>query len=188
LPLLTANEAPIPADAVKVVPQGGWKRAGQRDFNAPLQKAELGNTRQVHRAGEVWLAGQPAADDIEIICEQGVCTVVTMRKPDELDWDEQQVVTSEGLKFQALPIEKARDFTDEVFDRGRQLLKAARQGNGVLLHCASANRVGALWLVHRVLDGRMAVAEARKEAARVGLRNQAYEAKALDYLRRKGKR
>ena len=31
LKLLTAADGPIPEHAVKVVPQGGWKRAGQRD-------------------------------------------------------------------------------------------------------------------------------------------------------------
>jgi hypothetical protein len=36
LKLLTAADAPIPEDAEKVVPQGGWKRAGQRDANAKL--------------------------------------------------------------------------------------------------------------------------------------------------------
>ncbi len=186
--ILTADDVQIPADAVKVVPQGGWKRAGQRDFNAKLVDAELGDTINVHRCGDVWLAGQPPKSEFAKLKQQGVQTVITIRTPGELTWDEQQIVESAGLKYVALPFLAADELSDEIFDRSRELLRTAKPGEGILLHCGSASRVGAVWLVHRVLDGRMAIPEARKEAARVGLRSPAFEEKALDYLRRKGRK
>lgn len=45
-----------------------------------------------------------------------------------------------------------------------------------------AKRVGALWLAHRVKQGRMAVPQARAEAAQVGLRTEQLEEKSLEYL------
>jgi hypothetical protein len=79
------------------------------------------------------LAGQPTAREIEQLAERRVSTVITLRMPDELEWDEGEVVQSAGIEFLALPLRSARDLT-------------------------------------------------------VGLRNEAYEMKTLDYLRRNGKR
>lgn len=185
LPILSAQDTPVPADAVKVVPQGGPKRAGERDKNAKLTKSDLGSTKPVHRAGDVFLAGQPLPSDFEQLAKDGFETVVTLRTPGEINWDEKKAVESAGMKFVEFPFRAPEDLTDEVFDQCRLILC---NDKGVCLHCASANRVGAIWLVHRVLDGRMAIEQARREAATVGLRSEAYEQKALDYLKRKGRK
>ena len=55
----------------------------------------------------------------------------------------------------------------------------------VMLHCASANRVGALWLAHRVLNDKIDLETARKEAKTVGLRTPAYEECVLSYIKKK---
>lgn len=188
LPLVTATDSPVPPDAIKVVPQGGPKRAGQRDKNAKLKKGNLGRTNPVHRAGEVFLTGQPSRSDFEFLAKEGFKTVISLRTAGEISWDEKQVVESTGMSFVAIPFRDPKDLTDEVFDKSREILRSAGPNQGVCLHCASSNRVGAIWLVHRVLDGRMAIEQAREEAARVGLRNEGYEKKALDYLERKGRR
>ncbi len=130
------------------------------------------------------LSGQPQPDDFQNLAKDGFETVITLRTPGEISWDEKEVVESAGMKFVALPFRDPNDLTDDVFEKCREIL---RDDKGVCLHCASSNRVGAIWLVHRVMDGRMAVKQARTEAAKVGLRSEAYEQKALDYLRRKGK-
>lgn len=76
--------------------------------------------------------------------------------------------------------------TDKVFDETRKLLndKAKRP---LILHCASANRVGAVWLAHRVLDGGLKYEEALSELKTVGLKLPAFEQKAKDYIERKKK-
>jgi protein tyrosine phosphatase (PTP) superfamily phosphohydrolase (DUF442 family) len=188
LPLIGERDAPIPEDAVKVVPQGGWKRAGERDKNARLVPANLGRVKHLHRAGNVLLSGQPTPEELELMAADGIATVVTLRTAGEIDWDEREIVESAGMRYVELPFRDPADLTDNVFDECRELLCGVTNSNGVCLHCASANRVGAVWLVHRVLDGRMAIAQARDEAAKVGLRSEVYEEKALDYLKRKGRR
>jgi hypothetical protein len=52
------------------------------------------------------------------------------------------------------------------------------------LHCGSSNRVGAVWLPWRVLDGGVEVEKAVAEAKPIGLKKAEYEEKALDYIKR----
>ncbi len=188
LPQLTATDAPVPSGAVKVVPQGGPKRAGQRDKNAKLEKSSLGTVARVHRVGHVLLSGQPSQDDLRQLAREGFKTVITLRTPPENIWDEKPVVESAGMRFVELPVGSPEDLTDALFDTAREYLRAAAPGNGVCMHCASANRVGAVWLVHRVLDGKMTLKQARAEAAQVGLKSAVLEKKSLDYIARKQRR
>ena len=53
----------------------------------------------------------------------------------------------------------------------------------MILHCSSANRVGAVWLAHRVLDGGLKYNEALSEAKTVGLKLPAYEERVKEYSR-----
>jgi protein tyrosine phosphatase (PTP) superfamily phosphohydrolase (DUF442 family) len=69
-----------------------------------------------------------------------------------------------------------------VFVEARKQLKAAERP--ILLHCGSANRVGAVWLPYRVLDAGLAWDAALAEAKTIGLRTPALEAKAMDYVQR----
>ena len=70
--------------------------------------------------------------------------------------------------------------TAEVIDRTRELLRTAERP--ILLHCKSANRVGAAWLAYRVLDDGATVEESAAEAATVGLRTPAYGERVERYI------
>ena len=59
----------------------------------------------------------------------------------------------------------------DVFNHYRELLNEVERP--VLLHCASANRVGTVWLPWRVIDQGIEFDEALAEAKAVGLRNPA---------------
>ena len=50
------------------------------------------------------------------------------------------------------------------------------------VHCGSANRVGAVWLVKRVLQDGWPVAKATEEAKLIGLRSEPLEKFALSYI------
>jgi len=150
-----------------------------------LKQAKIGATKNVHVLGNFYLAGQPTESDIEAIKDLGIKRVITLRTDGEIAWDEKQLVEAAGLEFDAVPFREPDTLTDEVFDRVCTLL---RDGEGkTLLHCGSANRVGAVWMVHRVLVDKVPLDEARKEAAEVGLRTAEYEQKAIDYIKRKQK-
>ena len=50
------------------------------------------------------------------------------------------------------------------------------------MHCASANRTGAVWLAHRIVDGGLEFEAALAEARQVGLRTPAYEDRVREYV------
>ncbi len=147
--------------------------------------AKLGNTRNVHACGKLFLAGQPSPDDIAVLKEKGIQRVITLRTDGEVDWDEAGKVKQAGIEFVKIPFGRPDSLTDQVFDKVRKALKDHQKPT--LLHCGSANRVGAVWLTYRVLDEGVPVDQAIKEAKRVGLRSSAYLQKALDYIRRHSK-
>ena len=73
---------------------------------------------------------------------------------------------------------------DARFDDVREALGAS-DNQKVLLHCASANRVGGVWLPYRVIDQGVDFEQALQEAKQVGLRSAWIRDKAIAYINRK---
>ncbi len=147
-----------------------------------LKPIELPKTYNAHSAGDVVLAGQPSQEALAELSKRNVRTVISLRDEQEETWDEESHCESLGMKFLRFPINNPDDVSAVLIDQIRLLLEAARPEAGVLLHCASANRVGAVWLAHRVKDGGLTVDQARQEAAKVGLKTKVLEKKAIEYL------
>ncbi|MEO1529294.1 MAG: hypothetical protein AAFX06_28065 [Planctomycetota bacterium] len=147
-----------------------------------LKSAKLTDTRNVHVAGSIYLAGQPSKAALKELKERGVTTIVSLRHPDEERWDQKQACEELGLKFHRYQISSPNDINKKLVDAVRKHLVAAKKGSGVLLHCASANRVGAVWLAHRVKDAGLTVPEAMAEAKEVGLVAKVLEEQAIKYL------
>ena len=148
-----------------------------------LKSAKLGSTRNVHSFGRMLLCGQPSAEDFEAAKKRGIKVVVTLRKKDEVDWDEDATVKDLGLEFHRFGFQRPDALTDKVFDQCRKLLANSKK-RPVMLHCASANRVGAIWAAHRVLDDGLSIEDALAEAKTVGLRTPGFVTKVRDYVRR----
>ncbi|MBI4582821.1 MAG: hypothetical protein HY717_02135 [Planctomycetes bacterium] len=148
-----------------------------------LESYSLGATPNVHVYNGVLLAGQPGKDDLKLAKEIGVKTVVSLRDKSELNWDEESEVKGLGLDYQNVAIKGPEALNDGIFDQIRGLLKDSSK-RPLLLHCASAGRVGTMWLAHRVLDDGVQYETALQEAKAVGLAKPEFEAKAKDYIDR----
>jgi uncharacterized protein (TIGR01244 family) len=149
-----------------------------------LEACKLGEIQKISRLEKIFLAGQPSAADLELAKKQeGIKTVINLRMPDELDWDEAGRLKDLGITYHHLPFRTPDSLKDEIFTKSRKVL-SDKKSHPVLLHCASANRVGAVWLVHRVLDDKVSYEKALEEAKKVGLKSADYEAKARDYIAR----
>ena len=59
---------------------------------------------------------------------------------------------------------------------------ADKANQPVFVHCASANRVGAVWLAKRVLQDNYSIEKATQEAHAIGLSNPGLEKFALQYI------
>ena len=146
-----------------------------------LQKEELGSIRPVHMLGNIYLAGQPQPEDLPLLQRAGIKTVITLRKLDELSWDEAAAVEAQQMKYVEVPFRSPEELTPKVFDELRKVLNSKSRGP-TLLHCGSANRVGAIWYAYRILDGKLSPEAALKEAKTVGLRTPAYLEQAQAYV------
>lgn len=156
-------------------------KVSKRRYVEPVVEDELGNTRNVSRVGNLYLTGQPEKADIEVLKAAGIKHVITLRKPGEIDWDEKAAVEAAGMNFYSLDFRQPDELTNEVFDEIRKLLKETSKDK-VLLHCGSANRVGAVWSTFRAIDQGVDPAKAIEEAKRVGLKNEDYENRVDEYI------
>jgi protein tyrosine phosphatase (PTP) superfamily phosphohydrolase (DUF442 family) len=111
----------------------------------------------------------------------GVKTVVSLRHKSEVsDYNEEDVVRQAGMNFVQIPFGSAKELSDDVIQNVREELREAPRP--LLLHCASANRVGAMWIPYRVLDQGIGYHQALIEAKQIGLRSAAYQERVEDYL------
>ncbi|MBS0215945.1 MAG: hypothetical protein JSR63_05400 [Proteobacteria bacterium] len=92
----------------------------------------------------LYTAGQPDAGDWKAIHARGVQVVINLRPPGELkNRDESAEVRGAEMRYLEIPVAGA----DGINDSNARALHAAlapTHGNGVLVHCSSGNRAGAL--------------------------------------------
>lgn len=89
--------------------------------------------------------GQPSVEQFEQAARDGYRTVVNLRAPGEKGaWDEASKAEQLGLRYVAIPIAGADGLTAE---NARKLAKIVDdpQALPAMVHCASGNRVGALF-------------------------------------------
>ena len=128
----------------------------------------------------VLTAGQPREEHLRDLAENGYRAVVDLRAPDEpRGYDEAAAAREAGLEYLNLPV--AGPTEDEMFDRFRQVMRDPGK-RPVLVHCGSANRVGALLIAYLVLDEGQDPQEALKTAVNVGLRSRELADAALAYV------
>ncbi|WP_454832720.1 fused DSP-PTPase phosphatase/NAD kinase-like protein [Pseudoxanthomonas wuyuanensis] len=107
-------------------------------FCALLGAAELRQPRPGLITG-----GPPTPEQLDQLVADGVHTVIDLRPAGEGDAARQEAqINARGLRFHRLPIAGADDLTAANAATLKRLLDES--GDGVLLHCASGNRVGAL--------------------------------------------
>lgn len=128
-------------------------------------------------------AGQPDAAAWSALARSGFKSVVDLREPGEpRGHDEEAEIARAGLRYLALPVSH-ESLGDRQFDVLRDFLRDPLN-RPVLVHCQSANRVGALLMPYLVLDEHLPVEEAHRRAVDVGMRSPDYAALALDYVNR----
>jgi uncharacterized protein (TIGR01244 family) len=98
---------------------------------------------------------------------------------------EQAAATQAGIKYIHLPF-NAQSPDPKVVDAFLSSV-ADRANQPVFVHCGSANRVGAMWLIKRVLQDGWAIDKATAEAEMIGLTSAPLKQFALDYLKAHGK-
>jgi uncharacterized protein (TIGR01244 family) len=114
--------------------------------------------------------GKPSAEALERLKAQGFKTVVDLRTEAEGTTTEKETVETQGLRYLSVPISPASFGAADV-EAVAKVLKD-KDAAPVLLHCSSANRVGAVWMVMQVQEGR-SLEEAEAAGKEIGLSSQA---------------
>lgn len=96
-------------------------------------------------AKDRYSSGQPSPEQLAQLADDGVRTVINLRAPNEPgQYDERAAAERLGLHYVAIPVAGVQDLTRETVQRFSDELAHAEGRGPVLIHCASANRVGAL--------------------------------------------
>jgi len=128
-------------------------------------------------------AGQPTNEELTALRDDGIVAVLNLRRPSEHDAAAEQAGVEElGMKYFNIPVDGAnpQDAQAEEF----LALTDDPENRPMFIHCGSANRVGALWVIRRVLRDGWDLETAQTEAEEIGLRSPALRTFALSYIER----
>lgn len=119
---------------------------------------------------EFCTAGQPRPEHFAQLKDTGVKAVLNLRTPGEHRADEEQAeVERLGMKYINIPV-VYREPTHAQVD---EFLKITDDpaNRPMLIHCTAAIRVGAFWMIRRIVRDGMSYDDALAEARKVGLVN-----------------
>ena len=128
-------------------------------------------------------AGQPSPAQLAAAARAGVRTVIDLRAaPEPRGFDEAAAVEAAGMEYVLLPVTPAT-LDDATFTRFLGVVRDKGK-RPLLVHCATANRVGGLLLPYFLIDEKMPEAAALQLAQEIGLRSAEYARMGIDYARR----
>jgi uncharacterized protein (TIGR01244 family) len=112
---------------------------------------------------------QPRLEHLEMLKAEGVKSIINLRQSTEhRAADEEEKAKALGLRYFNIPVVFANPTEDQV----DQFLKITddQDNRPAFVHCAAGIRVGAFWMIRRVLRDGWTIQEAEKEAEKIGLR------------------
>ena len=130
------------------------------------QEDSIKNFLRVNK--EFCTGGQPSLQHLEKLKADGVKAIINLRQPTEYAAAEEEAKAKAlGLRYFNIPVSP----TDPKDEQASQFLKVTDdpENRPAFIHCRSAARVAAFWMIRRVLRDGWKIADAEKEAAKVGL-------------------
>jgi uncharacterized protein (TIGR01244 family) len=131
---------------------------------------------------EIATAGQPKDGAFAKLAANGFRSVLNLRTEAEgVDLKhEQELVEKSAMKYFHVPVVGSAPTTESV-EAFIQVVKD-KANHPMLIHCASANRVGAMWMIYRVLEQGWSEDKALQEATQIGLSSAALKKFAQNYI------
>jgi uncharacterized protein (TIGR01244 family) len=115
----------------------------------------------------VMAAGQPTGEQLQLLAEDGYHTIIDLRPADEPHgFDEPAAAKENGLAYVNIPVTPAT-LDQATIDRFLDAMRAAKKP--VIVHCSTANRVGALFYAWLTLERNESPGEALEKARAIGL-------------------
>lgn len=150
---------------------------------AELQQQEVPPIREFLRVNKDFCTGaQPRLEHLQKLKDEGVKAIINLRVPTEhRAAEEEEMAKKLGLRYYNIPVV----FADPKEEQVTEFLKITddKENRPAFVHCAGAIRVGAFWMIRRVLRDGWTIEDAETEAKKIGLReNQHLNEFARKYI------
>ena len=137
----------------------------------------VGSTRQdlppirnfIQINSEFCTGAQPRLEHLEKLKQDGVKAIINLRPANEHRAAEEEAKAKElGLRYYNIPVV----FGDPKEEQATEFLRITDdlENRPAFIHCAAGIRVGALWMIRRVLRDGWSIEKAEQEAEKIGLR------------------
>lgn len=156
-------------------------------FSFQLQKPSIDGVRNYTKVdATIGCAGATDPKAIASLAGYGYKAILNLREATEegaLIPESRAAAEAAGLTFIHLPF-KGSAPDESVADQFLKIVTTATN-QPLFINCGSANRVGALWLIKRLVVDRWAVDRAVEEAKAIGLSSAALEKFAIAYAEKR---
>lgn len=155
--------------------------------SSPAPPQEFPSIKNFFRINsEICTGGQPSMDDLARIKADGVRAILNLRRPTEYNAEEEALKAKElGLRYFNIPVNGAEP-KDEQAEEFLKLM-ADPQNRPIFVHCTTNNRVGAFWMIRRVLVDHWKLEDAEAEARKMGTHSPNLFDFARSYIARHSK-
>ena len=137
----------------------------------PRAQQDASSIRNFLRVNDQFCTGgQPRPEQLDTLKKEGVNAIINLRPPSEHRAEEEETAAKGlGLRYFNIPVV----FSDPKPEQVDQFLQITDDpaNRPAFVHCASAVRVGAFWMIRRVLRDGWTVPAAEAEAQKVGLKD-----------------
>jgi uncharacterized protein (TIGR01244 family) len=164
----------------------GAPAAGVQQESAKLDKIQQALKDDVPRIlcidERVATGGQPTDAAYAKLAANGYRVVLSLRTASEgIDLKHEQEGTERaGMRYVSIPVVSSAPKPEQV----DEFIKAVKDKDNqpMLIHCGSANRVGAFWMIYRVVDQGWPEDKALEEATKIGLTSPGLKTFAHEYI------
>ena len=155
-------------------------------FQTPQESRPIRNFLRVN--DQFCTGGQPQLDQLEKLKSEGVKAIINLRQPSEHRAAEEEAKAKElGLRYFNIPFV----FGDPKDEQATEFLRITDdpENRPAFIHCTAGIRVGAFWMIRRVLRDGWSIKDAEAEAEKVGLKDSPHLNEfARKYIEKYGKK
>lgn len=111
-------------------------------------------TNVCHPTPDIIACGMPNTTELNDAAKQGIKTIINLCPQEETPADEANTVTDLGMQYINIPIHGPQDLTRSNAEKISHIMQDCEY-HPLLIHCKSANRVGALLALKQFwIDGK----------------------------------
>lgn len=138
---------------------------------------------------QVWTGGQPWPEHFPKLKDAGVKVIINLRPHAEHEGAREEAKVKElGMAYFNIPV-SFNEPIDLDADDFLKLTDEQLKNGPVFIHCAVGSRVGAFWMIRRVLRDGWELNKALEEANKIGMRSQGPQFDfAKEYIDKKKKK